>query len=365
MNRAALLLLIAATLFAADPLRQAAGKYAVTLRLPEGGLIAAEENEIEFRVEDTSRPDPVTGFSPVIRATPSAIIDMPAMPGMPKFSATAHPEGVPGDYGIHPTFAHGGAYRLRIEVHPPAGEAFTVEFPLEVTDASQAAGRKPLPPRYRLEIAAKSPKVGQPVEIRLLLRDRENGVVRDFESMHEAYMHLVIVRRDLKHFAHVHPELAADGTFRIPYTFAAGGDYRLFADAAPRGAGGQIVSASLKVDGNRDVRMPLPTYPTKVGMTPHDGIVPVRKSVTIGFALRDGSTGRNVTDIEPYLGVQGHLMLVHEDAATFVHSHPVDDRSMDFLARFPKPGVYRGWLQFQRAGQVETAEFVFRAEAGR
>ena len=62
---------------------------------------------------------------------------MPEMPGMPKFTETAHAEGVPGDYGIHPTFAHGGAYRLKLTIHPPAAEAFTVEFPLEVLDASE------------------------------------------------------------------------------------------------------------------------------------------------------------------------------------------------------------------------------------
>jgi hypothetical protein len=32
-----------------------------------------------------------------------------------------------------------------------------------------------------------------------------------------------------------------------------------------------------------------------------------------------------------------------------------------FLARFPKPGLYRGWGQFQRAGRVLTVDFVVRA----
>ena len=237
MNRIAWLLLLACAAFAADPPRRTSGKYAVTLRIPEGGLFAAEEMEIEFRVEDTSRPDPVSGFAPVIRAAPSATIEMPSMPGMPRFHAAAHLEGVPGDYGIHPTFAHGGEYRLRIEVHPPTGEVFSVEFPLEVADASQAAGRKPLPPRFRLEVTAKNPRAGQPVELQLQLRDRENGIVRDFETVHEALMHLVIVRRDLTHFAHEHPVAGTDGTFRLTRTFSAAGDYRLFADTAPRGAG--------------------------------------------------------------------------------------------------------------------------------
>lgn len=361
--RAALFLLLCASAFAADSPRRTSGKYAVTLRVPEGGLFAAEEMEIEFRVEDTSRPDPVSGFSPVIRATPSATIDMPSMPGMPKFAATAHAEGVPGDYGIHPAFAHGGEYRLRIEVQPPSADAFTVEFPLDVADASHAK-RKPLPPRYRLEVSAKNPKAGAPVELQLVVRDREKGTVRDFETVHEALMHLVIVRRDLAHFAHEHPALQADGTFRLKSGFAEPGDYRLFADVAPRGAGSQIVSANLKVGGNGHSITPHDLSDTIVDLISPEGPLPAGKTLTVRFRVRDFTTKQPVTDLSPYLGVMGHLMIVHEDAATFVHSHPVDDTSMDFLVRLPKPGTYKAWLQFRR-GSLYTREFTFYAGAGK
>ena len=70
----------------------AADRYQVTLRLPPGGLYAREEMQIELRVEDTTRPDPLGGFAPVIRAAPEATIDMPEMPKMPKFVETAHAE---------------------------------------------------------------------------------------------------------------------------------------------------------------------------------------------------------------------------------------------------------------------------------
>jgi hypothetical protein len=61
-------------------------------------------------------------------------------------------------------------------------------------------------------------------------------------------MHLIAVRRDLAHFAHEHP--AQDGSdFRLRFTFPSGGDYRVFADVAPKGAGSQILMAKLKVGG--------------------------------------------------------------------------------------------------------------------
>src|SRR5205085_6913516 len=79
-------------------------------------------------------------------------------------------------------------------------------------------------------------------------------------------------------------------------------------------------------------------------------------------------TGAPITNIEPWLGAMAHLILIHEDGTTFVHSHPDEadptngkTGQITFLARFPKPGVYRGWLQFQRGGKVETAAFTITA----
>ena len=37
----------------------AVDRFEITLRLPPGGLYAREEMQIEFRVEDTTRPDPL------------------------------------------------------------------------------------------------------------------------------------------------------------------------------------------------------------------------------------------------------------------------------------------------------------------
>ena len=32
-----------------------------------------------------------------------------------------------------------------------------------------------------------------------------------------------------------------------------------------------------------------------------------------------------------------------------------------FLVRLPKPGLYRGWLQFQRGGKVQTVQLALEA----
>jgi len=71
--------------------QRSSGKYLVTLRLPPDGVYAQEETEIEFRIVDTSRDDPLTGSVPVIRAQIDVGIEMPSMPGMPAFHELAHP----------------------------------------------------------------------------------------------------------------------------------------------------------------------------------------------------------------------------------------------------------------------------------
>src|SRR5262245_57641055 len=119
MTRTLLCMIAIACQASTAGLQRSAGKYAVTLRLPPDGLYAREEVEIEMRIEDNSRVDSVLGPAPVIRARVECTIEMPAMPGMPRVQQVAHTESVPGEYGVHPTFAHGGDYVLQISAAPP------------------------------------------------------------------------------------------------------------------------------------------------------------------------------------------------------------------------------------------------------
>jgi hypothetical protein len=368
-----------------EPPTRRAGKYEVTLRLPPDGLFAEEEMEIEFRVVDTSQVDPVLGPAPIVRARIDSVIDMPSMPGMPKVEEIAHPEGVPGEYGVHPTFAHGGEFRMRLAVNPPAGEPFAVEFPLQVQDASQARRRKPKARPYSVDLNSKPgrPRAGEPaaLELRLRHRDRPREIVNNFEVVHEKLLHLLIVRDDLGFFGHEHPDIGPDGVFRINYTFPSAGNYHLFVDVAPRGAGSHVLLARLRVGGKSASRYDLARAAaaravvkrvegTQVELAA-GGSLPIRKTTSLTFHLKDAATGRSVTDIQPYLGAMGHLILIHQDGVTFVHSHPDEridgvgrDGQVPFLVRFPKPGLYRGWSQFQRNGAVLTTDFILEASEG-
>lgn len=366
-------------------LTKRAGNYEFTLRLPGEGFFSLEETEVPFRVNEWT--DGGAG-RPVRSARIRAVIDMPAMRGMPKFEQLAHSHGVPGEYGVHPTFPHGGEYRLSITIlsaaEEPQGLA-TVEFPLQVEDATAESRKRasalPNPWELQVETSPAHPKAGEQVELRLSIAmrntiDRRN--VTDFEEVHEKRMHLFLVRSDFGEFAHEHPELRPGGVFVLQYTFPTGGFYRIFVDVAPRDAGSQILVAHLSVDGKVTNSYDIYSASTAdrglkqsidgVTLEVLDAAVPLpcKRTVTLTMKLLD-KEGKPLEDLQPYLGAMGHLFLVNQDTETFVHSHP-DDRTpipegtLPFLARFPKPGLYRGWVQFQRNGKVETAKFIVQAE---
>jgi hypothetical protein len=342
MSRTFLLLAaMSAAVVYSQTLVQKSGVYQVTLRPPADGLFSSEEMQIEFQVADTSKEDPLTGFAPVIRAKIESEIDMPSMSGMPVIRETSHPEGVPGDYGLHPVFVHGGQYRLRLHIQPPGASKFTVEFKLDVGDERPKGSKAESPFKLKVD------RSGDGLKIRI---SDAKGPVTDFDAVHEKTMHLIVVSKDLKSFAHVHPELAADGTFelkRVPFS----GDLRLFADFAPKGKGAQVLSFDWKQGGKREAA------PDKV-------LVAAKLSPVKG-AWRAGRTqevalegGAPLKDLEPYLGAMAHLVMIHEDAATYVHAHPLDDPTrIVFLARPPKAGKYRAWVETQSKGQVYRQSF--------
>jgi hypothetical protein len=382
----AIALAIATSITPADAIAQTqtapnlkrAGKYAVELRIPQGGLFAEQETDVELHVSDMSQDDPVQGAPPIVRAKVTARVTMPSMASMPAQSPKTHAEGVPGDYGVVLYFPHGGDYRLDLTIAPPNDSPFTVSYTVPVGDARAAKGRAAAPRPYTLEVASAPsvPAAGQPAELTILVRSRDTKLpVTEFDIVHERQIHFMVVSADLQHFAHEHPVLGADGKFTLRYAFPTGGEYRLFADVAPKGAGSQILMQPIRVSGPMPAAGPAAKLAQsltatvdrmEVALAADPAKLPVGRTLDITFTVKDAATGSAITDLEPYLGAMAHLMLVHQDGTTFVHSHPDEsdprnghNGSLTFLARFPKSGFYRGWLQMQRAGKVETAPFTW------
>ena len=194
---------------------------------------------------------------------------------------------------------------------------------------------------------------------RLVFRIVDDGgeTVRTFDVEHDRRMHLIVVRRDLSGFQHLHPEQTADGGWEVPLRLAEAGSYRLFADFSSDEEA-HTLGIDLNVDGAFAAR-PLPHVAT-TAVT--DGGYEVRLAGAgdeVRFTVyRDGA---RVRDIEPYLGARGHLVALREGDLAFLHVHPESRAAVGsdirFAVEYPSEGVYRLFLQFKVDGRVHTAAF--------
>ncbi len=170
-------------------------------------------------------------------------------------------------------------------------------------------------------------------------------------------MHLIVVRRDLTGFQHLHPRQQADGTWEVPLRLDDAGSYRVFADFARDGESHTLAS-DLRVDGAADLR----DLPAPASLARSDGGYDVRLEAGAaragqGSELRFSITrGGEPVQVEEYLGAGGHLVALREGDLAFLHVHPEDD-GVRFAATFPTEGRYRLFLQFQHEGRVQTVAF--------
>jgi len=71
--------------------------------------------------------------------------------------------------------------------------------------------------------------------------------------------------------------------------------------------------------------------------------------------------GREVGDLQPYLGARGHLVALRQGDLAYLHVHPEEGpqpgAGISFHAEYPSAGRYRLFLQFRHRGRVHTAEF--------
>jgi hypothetical protein len=192
---------------------------------------------------------------------------------------------------------------------------------------------------------------GRTETLRFRVVDARGRTVRDFDVEHEKRMHLILVRRDLTGFQHLHPEQARDGSWVAEVTLGAAGSHRLFADFA-RGGESTTLATDLRVDGTADLR-PLPPPRTEARSDGGYDVRLERHGSELRFAIsRDG---RPVAT-EPYLGAGGHLVALREGDLAFLHVHPGHD-GVSFETEFATPGRYRLFLQFKHEGRVHTVAF--------
>ena len=215
----------------------------------------------------------------------------------------------------------------------------------------------------RLEVADPELARGAAERLRFQVVEDSGRPVTEFDLTHTKPMHVIVVRRDLTGFQHLHPRMAADGTWSVPLRLPEPGTYRVFADFSVEGEATTLAD-DLRVDGDADLHgLPAPATAAlsvpghyEVGLRagdPHAG-----EQSSLHFRVsRDGEPAA----LQPYLGAGGHLVALREGDLAFLHVHPTGDAggdgSIDFEATFPTAGSYRLFLQFRVAGELQTVAF--------
>jgi hypothetical protein len=226
---------------------------------------------------------------------------------------------------------------------------------------------------YTLRPAAAVHPAGDRVPFAFEVTGPDGRPLTSYEPTHEKELHLIVVRRDLSGFQHVHPVRDATGRWSVPLDLRAAGTYRVFADFAPGGQAGEpgaATSLTLGTDiavGGAYTPAPLPPpaaraavdgYEVALTGTPEPG-----REVELAFTVtRDGAP---VTGLQPYLGAFGHLVSLRTGDLAYLHTHPAEEAhagdsggpEVRFATTFPTAGSYRLFLDFQVGGAVRTAAF--------
>ncbi len=198
----------------------------------------------------------------------------------------------------------------------------------------------------------------------------DNKTFMDFGISHTKEMHLIVVRDDLQHFAHLHPTRDESGTWRVTYAAPAGGKYWLYADFVESNQSAHTIRFKRTHTGDLGEYGILKSVETTQHVGNGGGYDITMDATTLG----DGGVQFNywIYDVmgadqklETYLGELGHSVLI-SPSGEFVHVHPFKEyvgydatnRTHPVFVTGPlEDPYYRVFTQFQIKGKIITVEY--------
>ncbi|AFY45133.1 hypothetical protein [Nostoc sp. PCC 7107] len=211
----------------------------------------------------------------------------------------------------------------------------------------------------------------QPVSLVINVQDTAGKSIDKFDIFQEKLMHLIVVRNDLATYDHIHPTYKGNGRFEVSTNFSSPGDYSLFSDYKPSGQKEAISLMQVKIPGSVPLPKNLEKFEktkvlsnTKVNLNFANKNISAAKEVTLDFDIKNAANNQPIKDLQPYLGERGHLVILKSSSplvvSDYIHAHALKnsaDGKIQFVTSFPRPGTYKLWMQFQRNGKVDTADF--------
>jgi hypothetical protein len=268
---------------------------------------------------------------------------------------------------------HGGGHAATENKQPAAGHSTGSAAGEHTQNQELVRGLSASSNGMTLQVATKRFQPGQRADLRYSIVGSDGRPVRDYQVEHEKRMHLILARRDLTGFQHLHPRLDSGGSWSTPVTIPEAGDYRVFADFKRAGVN-ETLASDLTVEG-ASKQKPLP--PPSTTATTDDGY-----EVTVDGAHSRAGTETELSftvsrngktmETEPYLGAGGHLVALRRGDLAYLHVHPTErgesgahsgghasgeEMAVPFQTTFPSADSYRLFLQFKHEGRVHTAAF--------
>lgn len=179
----------------------------------------------------------------------------------------------------------------------------------------------------------------------------------DVGISHTKPMHVIVVRSDLRHFEHLHPEQDGNGVWRVSYVPPEEGLYWLFADFIDDEGGSYTIRFDHQVGiGHSPALIETPATIKAVG--------DYRISLNVQTDLKEAMFTYHITDDQgqtvvpdEYLGATGHSVLLSPQGS-FIHTHPSDEAGDPvFKTPLPPDQFYRIFTQFQLHGQIVQIDF--------
>ncbi|MEO0838036.1 MAG: hypothetical protein AAF063_03920 [Cyanobacteria bacterium J06643_5] len=184
-------------------------------------------------------------------------------------------------------------------------------------------------------------------------------------------MQMVVVSNDLRFFDSVQASYTNNQNIEVKPKFPAPGEYTVFSDYNPLGGKEQVSVEKVSIPGD----IPLPTElesfsktktfdNTKIDLNLSQSNIKAGKQVTLKFDLKQAKSNKPIKDLKPYLGQKANLVVI-KSSPTLEENDYIDtetikkspDNQIHFTTKFPQPGTYKLWLQFNRNGKVKTADF--------
>ncbi|MEO7922209.1 MAG: heavy metal-binding domain-containing protein [Chitinophagaceae bacterium] len=210
-------------------------------------------------------------------------------------------------------------------------------------------------------------------EVTLLLTPKMNDKPNEqvaLEVEHEKKIHLIVVNDDLSWFNHIHPEYYPDGSYTVKEIFPAAGKYTLFADYKPSAGNHTVDILNVNVTGKApDAKTfgadKLSGISGNYSFTlePAGGILVTDVLMHIKGIVKLNGKEIDANSLENYLGAKAHMVIVSLADKKYLHVHPdISKGAFDLHTTFDKPGLYRGWVQFNAAGKLHTIDFTMNVK---